>query len=109
MLFSFIRRMTNTIYETEDFGKRFEKLNQDEKEWIKKMAAQLVENSEVGKPLKGKWLKEKKYKNKRLYYTVYENWNKILIVAFGLKKDQKQMIADIVQNKVIYEKYVQTI
>lgn len=96
----------NEVLETEPFSRLFEILENDEKEWIKKIILQLETNSNAGKPLGFKWFREKKFKGKRLYFLVYKN-NKVLLVAFGKKKEQKKIIEHILANKEKYKKLVE--
>jgi len=98
--------MQNRVLETETFSRLFDALENKEKEWIKKIIQQLKENSKVGKPLGFDWFREKKLGSKRLYYLIYEKSSTVLLVAFGGKKDQKKIIAYILQNKERYRKIV---
>lgn len=100
--------MENEVLETDSFSKLFEILERDEKEWIKKIIIQLKTNSNVGKPLGFKWFREKKFKGKRLYYLVYNNLNKVLLVGFGGKKEQQKIINHILANRDRYRKIVET-
>ncbi len=99
--------MQNRVLETETFSRLFDALEKKEKEWLKKVIQQLKENSKVGKPLRFEWFREKKLGGKRLYYLVYERSNAVLLVAFGGKKDQKKIIAHILQNKERYKRIVE--
>mgnify|MGYP001609221402 CR=1 FL=1 len=100
--------MPNKVLETEAFSKLFDILEKEEQEWIKKMILQLEQTSTVGKPLGFKWFREKKFKGKRLYFLVYEKQQKILLVAYGAKKDQKKIIYHILENKEKYKKLVES-
>ena len=55
------------------------------------------------------WFKEKKFGDKRLYYLVYQNLNKVLLVAFGSKKDQQKIIDHIIENKDRYKKVIESV
>ena len=99
--------MPNLVLETETFSQLFETLEKEEKEWIKKIIKQLEENSAIGKPLRFKWFREKKFGGKRLYYLVYEKRNSALLVAFGTKKEQQKIICHVLQNKEKYKKLVE--
>ena len=57
-----------------------------------------LEDSATGKPLGFDWFREKKYKNKRLYFLVDEQNKKILLVAFASKKDQQKTIDFVKEN-----------
>lgn len=54
------------IYETETFSKLYEAMEKIKQEWVDKIKLQLIENPQVGKPLKFDWLREKKFGNKRM-------------------------------------------
>lgn len=95
------------VLETETFSKLFDSLSKDEKEWIKKIIEQLKENPKAGKPLRFEWFREKKYEGKRLYYLIYQNLNKVLLVSFGTKKEQQKIIAHILANLDEYKKIVE--
>lgn len=99
--------MPNKVLETDTFSKLYNSLNKDEKEWIKKVIEQLKENSCVGKPLRFDWFREKRYGGKRLYYLVYQNINRILLVAFGKKKEQQKIIEHVLANKSRYKRIVE--
>lgn len=101
--------MPYNIYETETFSRLYTIMEKEEKEWIEKIKIQLKENPHVGKPLKYDWFREKKLGNKRLYYLVYKNINRILLVSFGLKKDQQRIIDHIIENKDRYKKIIESV
>ena len=101
--------MPYDIYETETFSKLCGSMEITERKWIDKIKLQLKENPDVGKPLKFEWFREKKLGNKRLYYLVYQNLNRILIVAFGSKKDQQKIINHILENKDKYKKIIESV
>ena len=100
--------MPYNIYETETFSKLYEVMEKEEKEWIGKIKLQLADNPDVGKPLKFEWFREKKFGNKRMYYLIYKNLNRILIVSFGSKKEQQKIINHIIENKERYRKMIES-
>jgi hypothetical protein len=83
------------IYETETFTKLYEAMEKVEQEWVDKIKLQLVENHQVGKPLRFEWFREKKFGDKRLYYLIYKDVSKILLVSFGSKKAQQKIIESV--------------
>jgi len=97
------------IYETETFSKLFEAMEKTEQEWVDKIKLQLIENSQVGKPLKFEWFREKKFGGKRLYYLIYKDVSKILLVSFGPKKEQQRIIDHIIENKERYRKIIESV
>jgi len=98
--------MPNKVFETEYFSRLYETLSEKEKEWIKKIIDQLKNNAKVGKPLRFDWFREKKFEGNRLFYFVYVDLNKVLLVAYGKKNDQQKIIDEIVRNKDKYKKLV---
>ncbi|MBI2545916.1 hypothetical protein HYV81_01940 [Candidatus Woesearchaeota archaeon] len=101
--------MVYDIYETEYFSRLYATMEKDEREWVGKIKLQLKENLYTGKPLRFEWFREKKFGDKRLYYLIYENHNKVLLVAFGSKKAQQQIISYILENKERYKKLIESI
>lgn len=101
--------MALEVYRTEAFSRVFESLDSDEKQWIIKMLAQIKGNPRAGKPLKYNWFREKKFKDKRLYFIVYDELGKILAVAFGGKKEQQRIIDSIIRNMDAYQKLAETL
>jgi len=99
--------MPNEVFETEYFSRLFEALSEKEKEWIKRMVEQLKESSKVGKPLRFDWFREKKFEGNRLFYLIYSDLHKVLLVAYGEKKEQQKIIDEIVRNKAEYKKLVE--
>ena len=73
-------------------------LDETEKAWIMKIVSQLEVNPFAGKPLGFRWFREKKFKGKRLYYLIYEKIGKVLLVAFGGKKEQRKLTSHILGN-----------
>lgn len=96
------------IYETETFSKLYETMEKDEQEWVDKIKHQLIENPQVGKPLRFDWFREKKFGNKRMYYLIYKGVSKILLVSFGPKKDQQKIIDHVIENKERYRKIIES-
>lgn len=80
------------IYTTEEFDKDFEKLDKTIKEQIEKEIEQLEINPYVGKPLGYKFFREKKVKNYRFYYLIYDEYIVVFVIALSDKKDQQKTI-----------------
>ncbi|MEK6951154.1 MAG: hypothetical protein AABX13_05520 [Nanoarchaeota archaeon] len=96
----------NEVLETETFSKLLKTCEKFECEWIEKIKDQLQENLQVGKPLHYDWFREKKLGNKRLFYLINESTRKAVLIAFGTKKEQQNIINHIIVNK---ESYLQLI
>ncbi len=101
--------MSYEVYETNAISELFDGLETDEKDWIVRMRVQIKENAFVGKPLRFVWFREKKYKDKRLYYLIYEDKRRVLLVAFGDKKDQQEIINSVLANRERYRKIIESI
>ena len=82
--------MPYKIFETKEFSRIFITLDNNEKLWITNQILKLKENI-TGKPLRFSWFREKKFLNKRLYFLINEKKQVIILVAFGDKKDQKEI------------------
>lgn len=92
----------NEVIETEEFAKIIEGCELIEQRWIEKMKDQLTSNLFVGKPLSFNWFREKKFRNKRLFYLVNNQMNKALLISFAPKKKQREVIRYILANKKRY-------
>jgi len=80
------------IFITRDFYNKFYKLDKSIQKKIVKSINQLRNNPFSGKPLSYKFFREKKIKNYRFYYFVYEEYVVVFIVDISTKKNQKQTI-----------------
>ena len=89
--------MAYAVYGTETFEKEFEKLEKDYQDSIKKILLQLKENPYVGDTIRYKFFREKRIKEKRIYYIIYEEFSSVLIVAVGGKKAQQNTIDEIIK------------
>ncbi len=96
------------VFLTEPVEKAIAKLDKSEQERVEKILAQLYEKGgQVGKPLSGfRFLREKKFNGKRLYYFVYEQWSVILVAAISDKKAQQATISQILLESRQYQTYV---
>ena len=101
--------MPYQIYETETFSKLYEAMEKVEQKWVDKIKIQLIENPQTGKPLRFDWFREKKFGDKRMYYLIYKDVSKILLVSFGSKKEQQKIIDHIVENKERYRKIIESV
>ena len=101
--------MTCQIYETETFSKLYKSMEKVEQEWVDKIKQHLIENPYAGKPLRFDWFREKKFGDKRMYYLIYKDVSKILLVSFGSKKDQQKIIDHVIENKERYRKIIESV
>ena len=77
---------------TEQFEKDFNKLDNSLRQQIEREIEQLESNPYIGKPLGYTFLREKKIKNHRIYYLIYEQYVVVFVVAVSDKKDQQKAI-----------------
>ena len=80
------------IFTTDEFDKFFSKLDNSLQKQIEKEIEQLQINPFAGKPLGYKFFREKKIKNYRAYYLVYEEYVAVFVITLSNKKDQQKAI-----------------
>lgn len=78
------------VFTTETFDKKVAKLPSEQQENITKISISLSKNPHVGRPLSVSFLREKRIKDKRVYFLVYDNV--VLLVAISNKKNQQDTI-----------------
>ena len=89
--------MTYSVYTTENFEKEIGKLSNEYRKIIQKIFLQLKENPYVGDAIRYRFFREKRIKEKRMYYIIYEDLSAVLVVAFGGKKEQQETIEEIIR------------
>ncbi|MBS3099030.1 hypothetical protein J4462_02355 [Candidatus Pacearchaeota archaeon] len=99
--------MVYAIYTTKSFDRETVKLTKDEQERIQKIFLQLKENPYVGDQLQYRHLREKRIREKRIYYLVYDDLQAVLVVAISGKKDQQATINHIIDNFDEYKEYLE--
>lgn len=80
------------IFTTEEFDKDYEKLDTSIQRMIDNEIRQLEANPYIGKPLGYKFFREKKVKNYRFYYLIYDEYVVVFVVALSGKRDQQKAI-----------------
>ena len=60
----------------------------------------------MGDPLRYRFLREKRMKEKRIYYLVYDDLMAVLVVAISGKKMQQETINCIIEDLEQYQKYL---
>ena len=98
--------MEYSVYMTEMFEDEISGLSDSDKNVINKIFRQLKENPYVGDVIKYKFFREKRLREKRIYYLVYDDLSCVLIVAFGGKKVQQKIIDEIIDSLPEFRKYV---
>ncbi|MBI2548414.1 type II toxin-antitoxin system RelE/ParE family toxin [Candidatus Woesearchaeota archaeon] len=81
-----------TIFTTDEFDKRFSKLDKIIQQQIEKEITQLEINPYVGKPLGYRFFREKKAKKYRIYYLIYEDYVVVFVITLSDKKGQQLAI-----------------
>ena len=100
--------MDYRVFTTEEFDKDFNKLDESEKNRVRKILSQLKEQGEsVGKPLRFPYFREKKFDNKRLYFLAYKEYTIILALAISDKKTQQKTIDKIVSELKNYKETIE--
>ena len=94
------------VYNTTRFDKELSKLSLEEQKRIQSIYTQLRDNPYVGDQLRYKFLREKRLKEKRIYYLIYDDLKAVLIVAISDKKTQQDTINHIVDFFEEYKVYV---
>ena len=84
--------MSYKIFTTDEFNKRYKKLDEQLQRKISTEIDQLEENPYSGKPLGYKFFREKKVMNYRVYYLVYENYVVVFVITISSKKNQQDAI-----------------
>ena len=77
---------------TETYSNEVSKLPKAYREVAEKLPKKLKVNPFVGDPLGYPFLREKRIKEKRIYYLIYEDLYLVLLVAVSGKKDQQDTI-----------------
>jgi mRNA-degrading endonuclease RelE of RelBE toxin-antitoxin system len=84
--------MPYQVFTTDEFDKKYKKLDKQLQRQIAKEIDQLEENPFVGKQLSYPFFREKKVKNYRIYYLIYEEHVVVFVITISTKKDQQHEI-----------------
>ena len=80
------------IFTTDEFERLFKKLDRSLQLQIEKQIGQLETDPYVGKPLGYEFFREKKVRNYRFYYLIYEEHIVVFLISISDKKDQQRVI-----------------
>ncbi len=95
------------VIKTSLFDELAEKLSGVNKERVARILDHLAESGNVvGKPLSFPFFREKKFNGSRLYYLIYLEWDALLVITIGSKKEQPETIAYIKENLPQYKAYI---
>lgn len=81
-----------TVIGTDTYLEEISQFTKADKEAAENIPKQLAQNPFVGDVLSYKFLREKRVREKRLYYLVYKDLKLVLLVATSGKKDQQATI-----------------
>ena len=98
--------MSYAVYTTENFEKEIAGLPEAERWIIKKIFLQLRDNPYVGDAVRYRFFREKRIREKRIYYLIYDDLSAVLVVAFGGKKEQQETIDRIIKYLPEFKKYL---
>jgi mRNA-degrading endonuclease RelE of RelBE toxin-antitoxin system len=101
--------MSYAVYSTSSFDKEIEKLSPSDKDIIEKIFQKLKENPYVGDAIRYRFFREKRIREKRLYFLVYDDLASVLLVAFGGKKAQQETIEEIIKLLPEFKIYLQNL
>ena len=99
--------MTYAVYTTESFEKEVEKLSEADKTIIRNIFLQLKENPYVGDQIRYRFFREKRLREKRIYYLVYDDLSAVLVVAVSDKKAQQETIDEIIKYLPKFREYLE--
>jgi len=101
--------MSFRIFTTSEFDKLFKKLDSEIQKQINKEISQLEKDPYVGKPLGYNFFREKKIRNYRIYYLIYNEILVVFIVTLSGKKDQQKVIDTIKKLIPVYKEEINKI
>ena len=101
--------MVYAIYITENFEKEIEKISNSDKEVLQKIFLQIKENPYVGDSIKYRFFREKRIREKRIYYLIYDDLSAVLVVAFGGKKAQQETIDEVIKDLPKFKIYLENL
>ncbi len=84
--------MTYRIFTTDEFDKKYKKLDKQLRKLIGTEINQLKDNPFVGKQLSYPFFREKKVLNYRFYYLIYKEYVVVFVITISTKKNQQDAI-----------------
>lgn len=101
--------MIYKVYTTARFDKELRKLSKEEQNRIQRIFLQVKENPYVGDQLQIKIFREKRLREKRVYYLIFEDLTSVLFVAMSDKKTQQKTIDYIIKYINEYRTYIKNL
>jgi hypothetical protein len=99
--------MSYAVYTLNVFDKEINKLSIFDKKIIENMYLKLKENPYIGDQIRYKFFREKRIREKRIYFLIYDDLKIVLMIAIGGKKAQEETINEIVKYFPEYRKYAE--
>ena len=96
------------VFVTELYDRQIGLLEKEYRDFSESLFKKLKENPFQGKQL-APFLREKRLKEKRIYYLIYEDLSMVLLVAVSGKKDQQEKINQIKDMSKEYRKTAEEI
>jgi mRNA-degrading endonuclease RelE of RelBE toxin-antitoxin system len=101
--------MPYRVLATDQYEESLNKIEITEQIRVEKIVSQIAEKGEqVGKPLRFRFFREKKFGGQRLYFLIYAEWYAILLVRISDKKQQPETIEWIIENLDELKRFVET-
>lgn len=94
---------------TETYLKELDKWDKSERVIADKIPIKLANNPHVGRELNYSFLREKRVREKRIYYLIYEDLRLVLLVATSGKKDQQATIGHVKDHLKEFRKIAENI
>ena len=98
-----------TVIGTDTYLEEIDKLPKDYQEAADKIPPKLAANPFIGDQLGYPFLRERRIKEKRVYYLIYDDLKLVLLVAVSGKKDQQRTINHIKQQLDEYRKVAEEV
>lgn len=95
------------VFRSERYDRKFNKLNRFDQRQVSNFEQALKLEPFSGKPLSYKFFREKKFRNKRILFLVYEEQECIFLITITNKKLQQHEIDLIKANLEIYKEEIQ--
>ena len=99
--------MAYAVYTTESFDKEVEKLPKSDQDMIQKMFLKIKNNPYSSDQLRYRNLREKRIRERRVYFLVYDDLQVALVIAIGGKKEQQETINHIINYFDEYRAYLE--
>ena len=97
------------LYQVDSFDDDVQKLNPEQQRQVEKIKEQIIRNPHIGRPLRYNFLREKRMREKRIYFLIYEDIDVVLLLGITGKKAQTDYIDRIVELLPEYKEIIESI